>query len=80
MTNDIKDAIRTLERNCSSSFEDMVKTAQRLMLGLPHDHTYGEHIDVVLHALRLAEANALNQRRALDKLKLRDKYAAPGEA
>lgn len=80
MTNDIKDAIRTLERNCNSSFEDMIKTAQGLVLGLPHDRTYGEHIDVVLHALRLAEANTINQRRALDTLKLREKLATSSGA
>lgn len=79
MTNDIQDAIKVLERNCGSTFEDMVKTAQRLMLALPHDQTYGEHIDVVLHALRLAEVNAAKQRHALATLKLREKYAGPGD-
>lgn len=79
MTNDINDAIRVLEKNCSSSFEDMVKTAQRLMLALPHNQTYGEHIDVVLHALRLAEVNAVKQRLALGTLKLREKLAVPGD-
>lgn len=75
MTDDITSAIKVLETNCNSLFEDMIKTAQRLMMALPHDQRYGEHIDVVVHALRLAEVNAIKQRRALDTLKLRERLA-----
>ena len=74
MTNDVADAIKVLEKNCNSTFEDTIKTAQRLIMALPHDRTYGEHIDVVLHALRLAEVNAVRQRLALNTLKLREKF------